>query len=135
MHSLSSMRLHKSVWTFQNRVVNRRVPKRVCRRSGNSVRAVVNKEESSEDDEAFHSLLQSRKLSTSLKPEEMQKEMEQKIETETTDAGHGLDKRSVKYSGLKGNPLSCGVNSATESYELPSPSVAARNLVPFAPIG
>ena len=39
------------------------------------------------------------------------------------------EERSVKYSGLKGNPLSCGVNTATGNYELPSPAVAARNLV------
>lgn len=38
----------------------------------------------------------------------------------------------VKYSGLRGNPLSCGVNSATEGYDLPSPVVAARNIVPFS---
>ena len=39
------------------------------------------------------------------------------------------EERPVKYSGLRGNPLSCGVNSATQSYKLSSPAVAARNLV------
>ena len=47
----------------------------------------------------------------------------------TSEKQQDTEERSVKYSGLKGNPLSCGVNTATGSYELPSPAVAARNLV------
>eukprot|EP00210_Caulerpa_lentillifera_P002306 g2214.t1 len=37
--------------------------------------------------------------------------------------------KSVRYSGLRGNPLSCGVESATGNFELPTPPAAARNLV------
>jgi len=36
---------------------------------------------------------------------------------------------SVKFSNLRASPLSCGVSSATDGYELPSPAVAARNIV------
>lgn len=45
-----------------------------------------------------------------------------------TELGH-TSVRSVKYSELRGTPLSCGVESATMNFELPAPSAAARNLV------
>lgn len=58
-----------------------------------------------------------------------------RISTYSTDSKDVLEEtrksqlNSVRYSGLRGNPLSCGVESATGNFELPAPPAAARNLV------
>jgi len=90
------------------------------------VKAAVEKDESSEAPVSLTVDLKNQQRTEAKVTEEVENEKELVGSPETTS---GLHKRSVKYSGLKGNPLSCGVNSATESYELPSPAVAARNLV------
>lgn len=110
---------HVCLWEFANlaiprtrrhRLSHRRV---ICPSIGDS-----NLEDSVHDKEGIHHALER---------EEVVKEGPE-LHMEETELCH-TSVRSVKYSELRGTPLSCGVESATTNFELPAPPAAARNLV------
>lgn len=119
---MQSAVFQRHYWRWHGETISRNHSKRVASRIGRVVRLSVGKDESSETPVTTTDLTSQNRIETNFSDEGV---LKQKL----LEAPHGLHKKSVKYSGLKGNPLSCGVNSATESYELPSPAVAARNLV------